>query len=78
MARYIRADELQQAFNFAWLEAPWSAPAFRRVVADTFDAVGLVGGTPDLGAVSNHDVVRETHAVRRRRAAASPGPARRR
>ncbi|MBA2465296.1 MAG: alpha-amylase, partial [Nocardioidaceae bacterium] len=29
-ARYVRPDELQQAFNFHWLEAPWSAAAFRR------------------------------------------------
>ena len=25
MARYVRADELQQAFNFHWLKADWSA-----------------------------------------------------
>jgi alpha-glucosidase len=59
MARYIRADELQQTFNFEWLEADWSAAAFRRVVVDTFDAVGLVAGTPTW-VLSNHDVVRET------------------
>jgi alpha-glucosidase len=59
MARYIREDELQQTFNFTWLEAPWSASAFRKVVADTFDSVGLVGGTPTW-VLSNHDVVRET------------------
>ena len=59
MARYIREDELQQTFNFTWLEAPWSAAAFRKVVVDTFDAVGLVGGSPTW-VLSNHDVVRET------------------
>ena len=59
MARYIRPDELQQTFNFTWLEAPWSAAAFRKVVVDTFEAVGLVDGTPTW-VLSNHDVERET------------------
>ena len=59
MARYIRPDELQQSFNFAWLLADWSAAAFRKVVVDTFAAVGLVGATPTW-VLSNHDVVRET------------------
>ena len=57
IARYIRDDELQQTLNFTWLEAPWSAAAFRRVVADTFDALPA-GGTPTW-VLSNHDVVRE-------------------
>ena len=57
MARYIRPDELQQTFNFAWLQAPWSAEAFRTVVTDTFAAVGLVGASPTW-VLSNHDVVR--------------------
>jgi alpha-glucosidase len=59
MARYIRPDELQQTFNFEWLQADWSAAAFRDVVVDTFEAVGLVDGTPTW-VLSNHDVVRET------------------
>jgi alpha-glucosidase len=59
MARYIRPDELQQTFNFEWLLADWSASAFRGVVEDTFEAVGLVEGTPTW-VLSNHDVVRET------------------
>ncbi len=58
MARYIREDELHQTFNFTWLQAPWSAAAFRRVVVDTFDSVEPVGGTPTW-VLSNHDVVRE-------------------
>jgi alpha-glucosidase len=59
MARYIRPDELQQTFNFAWLQADWSAAAFREVVVETFEAVDLVQGTPTW-VLSNHDVVRET------------------
>ncbi len=50
MARYVRADELSQAFNFAWLLAPWSASAFAEVITETLDAVQPVGRLPDLGA----------------------------
>ena len=57
MARFVRPDELQQAFNFHWLSAPWSAAAFRRVITETLDAVGLVDASPTW-VLSNHDVVR--------------------
>jgi len=60
-AAYVRADELQQAFNFHWLSAPWSAAAFRKVVNETLAAVSLVGASPTW-VLSNHDVVR--HATR--------------
>ncbi len=56
-ARYIRPDELQQAFNFHWLTARWSAAEFRRVITDTLDSVALVDGSPTW-VLSNHDVVR--------------------
>ena len=58
MARYVRPDELHQAFNFHWLEAPWSAAAFREVVDRTYAAVDSVGASPTW-VLSNHDVVRE-------------------
>lgn len=57
LAPYVRPDELQQAFNFAWLEAPWSAAAFRRVVEQTYAALGSTGASPTW-VLSNHDVVR--------------------
>ncbi|GAB3201136.1 glycoside hydrolase family 13 protein [Nocardioides hungaricus] len=57
MARYIREGECSQAFNFAWLLAPWSAAEFTEVVTGTMTAVGLVGGSPTW-VLSNHDVVR--------------------
>jgi alpha-glucosidase len=57
MARYVRADELNQAFNFAWLLAAWSAAAFAEVVRGTLAAVGPVGAVPTW-VLSNHDVVR--------------------
>jgi alpha-glucosidase len=54
---YARHDELDQAFNFHWLEAPWSAAEFRDVVATTLTAATDVGTSPTW-VLSNHDVVR--------------------
>ncbi|WP_157252657.1 glycoside hydrolase family 13 protein [Nonomuraea typhae] len=53
LARYVRPDELQQSFNFAWLQAPWSAEAFRKVIDDTLATVPFA-----TWVLSNHDVVR--------------------
>jgi alpha-glucosidase len=61
MARYVRPDELQQVFNFHWLEARWSAAAFRAVIEATFAAVGPVEASPTW-VLSNHDV--ERHPTR--------------
>jgi alpha-glucosidase len=57
MARYIRPDEFSQAFNFAWLLAPWSAEEFAKVITGTFEAVDRVGASPTW-VLSNHDVDR--------------------
>jgi alpha-glucosidase len=52
-ARYLRPDELHQAFNFHFLKAPWAAGAFRTVIEDT-----LATETPATWVLSNHDVHR--------------------
>ncbi|WP_426242279.1 alpha-amylase family glycosyl hydrolase [Nocardioides sp. LHG3406-4] len=57
MARFVRPDELDQAFNFSWLLADWSAEAFRDVITGTLEAVAPVGAAPTW-VLSNHDVVR--------------------
>ncbi len=57
MARYVRPDELQQCFNFHWLEAGWSAAAFHDVLEATLAAVEPVGASPTW-VLSNHDVTR--------------------
>ncbi|MCW2772626.1 MAG: alpha amylase, catalytic region [Nocardioides sp.] len=59
MARYVRPDEFSQAFNFAWLLAPWSAQAFSDVITGTLAAVEPVDASPTW-VLSNHDVVRHT------------------
>ncbi|GCD89521.1 glycoside hydrolase family 13 protein [Nocardioides sp. LS1] len=57
MARFVRPDEMSQSFNFSWLLAPWSAPAFADVITGTLDALAPVGASPTW-VLSNHDVVR--------------------
>ena len=61
LARYLRGDEMHQAFNFDYLKAPWSAPELRGVVDATLAAHAEVGA-PATWVLSNHDVVR--HATR--------------
>jgi alpha-glucosidase len=58
---YTRPDELHQAFNFDFLEAPWDAAGIRKVVDASLAAAASVGVTPTW-VLSNHDVVR--HASR--------------
>lgn len=59
MAAFVRPGELDQAFNFAWLLADWSASAFAEVITGTLAAVEPVGSAPTW-VLSNHDVVRHT------------------
>ncbi|WP_157001613.1 glycoside hydrolase family 13 protein [Agromyces laixinhei] len=61
VAKWVRPDEMHQAFNFAYLETPWNAAALRRVIDDSLDAFAAVGA-PSTWVLSNHDVVR--HATR--------------
>ncbi|GII98130.1 alpha-glucosidase [Sediminihabitans luteus] len=61
LARYVRPDEMHQAFNFAFLLAPWEAPALRDVVVESLETSDGVGA-PTTWVLSNHDVVR--HASR--------------
>ena len=57
LARYLRPDELHTAFNFHFLQAPWTAKGMRQSVDDSFAALGSVGA-PVTWVLSNHDVVR--------------------
>jgi alpha-glucosidase len=61
MARYIRADEMHQAFNFPYMLAGWSAPALRARIDESLAANHAVDATTTW-VQSNHDVVR--HATR--------------
>lgn len=60
-ARYLRPDELHQAFNFEYLTTGWDAAELRAVIDRSLAAMAAVGA-PATWVLSNHDVVR--HATR--------------
>ncbi|OIJ69585.1 glycoside hydrolase family 13 protein [Streptomyces mangrovisoli] len=60
-ALYARPDELGQAFNFEYLQAPWDADALREVIAESLESARTAGASATW-VLSNHDVVR--HASR--------------
>ena len=57
-ARYVRPDELSQAFNFDFLRAEWGYASLRKSVESELATVALVGAAPTW-VLANHDVVRE-------------------
>ncbi|MCK2216035.1 glycoside hydrolase family 13 protein [Actinomadura sp. ATCC 31491] len=57
LARYVRPDELHQAFNFHYLFAPWDAAELRAVIDSSLATAGSVGA-PTTWVLSNHDVKR--------------------
>lgn len=57
LARYLRPDELQQAFNFSFLMARWDTIELRNVITAGLRANDEVGA-PTTWVLSNHDVVR--------------------
>ncbi len=59
--RFVREDEMHQAFNFHFLDTAWRAEDLREVVEDSLRAASAVGA-PTTWVLSNHDVVR--HASR--------------
>ncbi|HEX6500593.1 MAG TPA: glycoside hydrolase family 13 protein [Micromonosporaceae bacterium] len=61
LARYVRPDEMHQAFNFEYLQTPWRAADLRAVVERSLRAGDSVGA-PTTWVLSNHDVIR--HATR--------------
>jgi len=60
-ARYVRPAEMNQAFNFDFLQCPWKAAQLTAVIDHSLAAAGSVGA-PSTWVLSNHDVVR--HASR--------------
>ncbi len=69
--RYVRPDEMHQAFNFQFLEMSWRAEDVREVVDTSLRAADEVGA-PTTWVLSNHDVVR--HASRMGLPVGSPRP----
>ncbi|MET9801985.1 glycoside hydrolase family 13 protein [Streptomyces sp. NPDC006368] len=56
-AKYVRADELHQAFFFDLLSAPWDADAFRKVIDEAIRDIAGTGSTVTW-VLNNHDQVR--------------------
>jgi alpha-glucosidase len=61
LMRYVRPDEMHQAFNFTYLFTPWRAADQRAVISASLASAGSVGA-PATWVLSNHDVIR--HATR--------------
>jgi alpha-glucosidase len=61
LARYVRPDEMHQAFNFDYLRTRWIAADLRDTIARSLAAIDSVGA-PTTWVLSNHDVIR--HATR--------------
>lgn len=61
LGRYVRGDELHQAFNFPFLLTPWNCLAFADVI-DASLAEAAEVDAPTTWVLSNHDVIR--HATR--------------
>ncbi|MDQ1484161.1 MAG: alpha-glucosidase, partial [Actinomycetota bacterium] len=58
-ARYVRADEMHQAFNFDFLQTQWRASDLREAITRSFAETDAVGATTTW-VLSNHDVVRHS------------------
>jgi alpha-glucosidase len=72
LARYLRHDELQSAFNFDALRARWDAASQRDVIDGSTQAIWAVGADATW-VLSNHDTIR--HRTRYGRDQASVGAA---
>ena len=57
IARYVRADELQNSFNFEMLTTLWNADEIRSKIDNSMQALVDVGAPPSW-VFNNHDVVR--------------------
>lgn len=61
LSRYVRQDEMQQAFNFEFLMVGWNPLGLRAAIDSSLATNAAVGATTTW-VLSNHDVVR--HATR--------------
>jgi alpha-glucosidase len=56
-ARYVRPDELHQAFNFDYLQTPWAATELRNAIDRSLEAMRPIQAA-STWVLSSHDVVR--------------------
>ncbi len=62
LAKWVRPDELHQAFNFGYLMTAWDAVELRTVIDDSLAAFDDVGA-PSTWVLSNHDTVRHPYRL---------------
>jgi alpha-glucosidase len=74
LARYVRPDELQSAFNFDALRARWDAASQRDVIDGSTEAIWAVGADATW-VLSNHDTIRHRTRYGRDQAHASAAAA---
>lgn len=60
-AKWVRSDEMHQAFNFPYAMSEWDAAQLREIISESLRAFPAVGA-PATWVLSNHDVIR--HATR--------------
>ena len=60
-AKWVRPDEMHQAFNFPYAMSEWDAEQLRGIISESLRAFPAVGA-PATWVLSNHDVIR--HATR--------------
>ncbi len=60
-AKWVRPDEMHQAFNFPYAMSEWDAEQLREIISESLRAFPAVGA-PATWVLSNHDVIR--HATR--------------
>jgi alpha-glucosidase len=75
LARYVRDDELHNAFNFDYLKSGWSVDELRATIDASIAALGTVGA-PATWVLENHDVERVVTRYGREKTAAGVGHAR--
>lgn len=56
-ARYVREDEMSQAFNFEYLLSHWGSPRQRHIIEESLAENSAVGA-PTTWVLSNHDQMR--------------------
>ncbi|MEO6826640.1 MAG: alpha-amylase family glycosyl hydrolase, partial [Microbacteriaceae bacterium] len=59
LGRYVRVDEMQQAFNFEFMKAGWDPMRMQHSIDTALSTNAAVGATTTW-VLSNHDVVRHT------------------
>lgn len=73
LARYIRPDEMHQAFNFHFLSTEYGAGGYRDSIRESLAGADSVGA-PTTWVQSNHDVVRHASRLGLERTQTGKGP----